>query len=155
MSLLSTVQELLQAYLNTREDLFLVDLDVDSNAKITVVIDGDQGVTVEDCIAISRSVEHNLDREEQDFELSVFSSGVSQGIQLPRQYHKNKGRKLKVRTKEDITYEGVLTDVSDNGILLEWKTREPKAIGKGKVTVLKVQQIPFDQVAKAEVLITF
>ena len=86
------VTALLQEAFEEYENLFLIDLKIKGNNEIVVVIDGDQGVTVQDCINVSRKVEHNLDREEEDFSLEVTSAGVSEPLQIPRQYKKNIGR---------------------------------------------------------------
>ncbi|RZS98880.1 ribosome assembly cofactor RimP [Aquimarina brevivitae] len=154
MSLKNTVEELVAGALQENPSLFLIDLKVHPDNRIEVIIDGDQGVTVDDCIAVSRAVEHNLDREEQDFALQVMSAGVSEGITHQRQYQKNVGRKLKVKTAED-KVEGELVSVTDDGITLVWKTREPKPVGKGKVTVTKEANIAFKDIREAKVMITF
>ena len=119
-----------------------------------MVIDGDDGVTVQDCMKISRAIEHNLDRDEVDFALEVASAGATAPLALPRQYKKNVGRKLEVKTSE-ATIEGNLTAASDDGIILEWKAREPKPIGKGKVTVQKKQEIDFSDIKEAKVILKF
>jgi len=141
--------------LSQREDLFLIDFDVLSDNTIKIVIDGDNGVLVEDCMFISRAIEHNLDREEQDFSLEVLSSGATAPLTNKRQYKKNIGRTLSVKTTENETIEGKLTHVSEDDILLEWKAREPKPVGKGKVTVKKQAEISYDTISKAQVVIKF
>tara|TARA_R110002072_G_scaffold142804_3_gene288348 strand:+ start:59622 stop:60089 length:468 start_codon:yes stop_codon:yes gene_type:complete len=149
------VTELLEQALEENQSLFLIDLLISEDNRITVILDGDNGVSVEDCITVSRAIEHNLDREEVDFALEVMSAGVSEGLTIPRQYRKNIGRKLKVRTKEDQTIEGELTNVDDSSIKLKWKAREPKPIGKGKITVEKEAVLPYTDIAEAKVMITF
>ena len=148
------VEKLLQEAFEENKSLFLIDLKVDNNNHISVVIDGDEGVSVNDCIAVSRKIEHNLDREEEDFSLDVASAGVSQPLSLPRQYNKNIGRKLSV-TAGGETIEGELTQVKDGKITLQWKAREPKPVGKGKVTVEKEAVLPFEEIDEAKVIITF
>ncbi|NND88225.1 MAG: ribosome assembly cofactor RimP [Flavobacteriaceae bacterium] len=149
------VTELLEQALNDRPSLFLLDLSITDGNQIKVVLDGDDGVTVEDCMAVSRAIEHNLDREENDFSLEVMSAGVSEPLTLQRQYKKNMGRKLKVVTAEGTTIEGELTDVNEEQITLQWKAREPKPVGKGKVTVQKVAVLSFSDIKEAKVMITF
>nr|WP_321221648.1 ribosome assembly cofactor RimP [uncultured Psychroserpens sp.] len=150
-----TVNSLLNDALEEREDLFLISLDVLPDNAIKIIIDGDNGVLVEDCIFISRAIEHNLDREEQDFSLEVLSAGATEPLVNTRQYMKNIGRTLSVKTNENETVEGLLTQANDKTILLEWKTREPKPIGKGKVTVKKQAEIAYDAITKAQVVIKF
>ena len=148
------VTQLLQSALDENPSLFLIDFHILEGNQIRVTIDGDHGVKVEDCIAISRAIEHNLDREEEDFSLEVLSAGVSEPLTMVRQYKKNIGRKLKLRTQQE-TIEGELTLVTEQGITLQWKAREPKPVGKGKVTVQKEATVPYKDIVEAKVMITF
>ncbi len=154
MSLKDRAQKLLEEALLENPSLFLIDYKIGPDNNIEVIIDGDNGVKVEDCIAISRAIEHNLDRDEEDFSLSVMSSGVSEGLRHIRQYKKNIGRKLKVKTKEEII-EGQLISVTDDAVTLTWKAREPKPIGKGKITVTKEALVAYQNIVEAKVMITF
>jgi ribosome maturation factor RimP len=99
-------------------------------------------------------IEHNLDREEQDFSLEVASAGVSSPLKHKRQYKKNIGRTLIVKVA-DQTIEAPLTDADDDKIVLEWEAREPKKVGKGKETVSKRQEIPYEDIKEAIVTVTF
>ena len=148
------VENLLKEAFQENNSLFLIDLNITKDNKISVVIDGDNGVSVNDCIAVSRKVEHNLDREEEDFSLEVSSAGVSEPLRLERQYRKNLGRKLQVTTNNE-KIEATLTEVDQNGIKLNWKAREPKPVGKGKHTVQKEAVLPYSEIIDAKVMITF
>ena len=148
------VEGLLDRALEKREDLFLLDFTVGGDNTIKIVLDGDNGISLNDCMEISRAIEHNLDREEDDFSLEVTSAGATVPLTLPRQYQKNIGRKLEVKTEEGIL-EGTLTGVSAKGIVLEWKAREPKPVGKGKHTVEKKQEVAFSDIEKAKVILKF
>lgn len=148
------VKILLKEALSQDESLFLIDYSVGADNSIHVVLDGDEGVSVQDCIRVSRAIEHKLDREEEDFSLTVTSAGAAAPMVDPRQYKKNIGRKLKVQTSEDV-YEGNLTGADDKGIILEWKVREPKPVGKGKTTVQKKKEIIFSDIKEAKVVLKF
>lgn len=149
------VQKLLAEALEENPSLFLIDFEIAGANEIKVILDGDQGVTVEDCMAVSRKIEHNLDREEEDFALEVMSCGATSPLQNVRQYRKNEGRTLEVKTNSGDKLEGTLEAVSEQGITLFWKAREPKPVGKGKVTVEKTQHIPFEEIMEAKVKIKF
>lgn len=149
------VAELLENALEENKSLFLIDLNISEDNQIRVILDGDKGVTVEDCIAVSRAIEHNLDREQYDFSLEVMSSGVSEPLTLPRQFKKNIGRTLKVKTKNDEKIEGELISANDENCTLTWSAREPKPVGKGKVTVQKEATVPYKDIMEAKVMITF
>ena len=99
-------------------DLFLVDLKISKDNKISVYIDGDNGVFIQNCIDLSRKIEGNFDREFEDFELSVFSSGVGEPLVNARQYKKNIGRNISIITNDDQTIKGELISVDDDKVVV-------------------------------------
>tara|TARA_B100001027_G_C16198641_1_gene299528 strand:+ start:199 stop:660 length:462 start_codon:yes stop_codon:yes gene_type:complete len=149
------ITEILKEYFKKRKDLFLIDFELSLGNKVNVTIDGDNGVTVDDCVQLSRSLENNLDRDSEDFSLEVSSAGANTPLVHRRQYVKNIGRILNLVTCDNEKYEAVLKDVSDQNILLEWKTREPKPIGKGKVTVQKSVKINYNDIDSARIKLVF
>ncbi len=154
MTFKDKVSRSLEEALVEKPSLFLIDVTISDSFKISVTLDGDSGVALQDCIDISRYIENNLDREECDFSLEVASAGVSSPLKNSRQYKKNIGRTLQVET-QTTTIEAKLTEANDDFIVLEWEAREPKKIGKGKETVLKRQEIPYTEIKKAIVIIIF
>jgi ribosome maturation factor RimP len=154
MTFKEKVKQLIDQGLEQFPSLFLIDLKIDDSNKIIVTLDGDNGVQLQDCIEISRLIENNLDREEQDFALEVASAGVSSPLKMVRQYKKNIGRTLKIKT-QSTTIEAKLVAASDVNITVEWSSREPKKIGKGKETVLHNEQIEYNDIKEAVVIITF
>lgn len=154
MAFRDKILELLEEGLKEKPSLFLVDLTVTETFNVIVTLDGDNGVNLQDCIDISRAIENNLNREEQDYALEVASAGVSSPLKMVRQYRKNIGRTLKVKTATE-TIEAVLEQVSDNSIVLSWTTREHKKIGKGKETVEHKREIPYSEIKEAIVTIIF
>jgi ribosome maturation factor RimP len=154
MAFKEKVYDLLVQALLDKPSVFLIDLTITDNFKIIVTIDGDNGVVLQDCIDISRAVEGNLDREEQDFSLEVASVGVGSPLKMVRQYKKNVGRTLIVKLETE-TIEAELVEANDNFIILSWKAREQKKLGKGKETVQKRQEIPYTEIKEAVVTVTF
>jgi ribosome maturation factor RimP len=148
------VRDLVEEALVLNETLFLIDLSISTNNKILVIVDGDNGVSLSECIRISRNVEHNLDREEEDFALEVTTPDISHPLKEKRQYKKNINRILKVKTAEE-EFEGTLTAADEDRIILNWKAREPKPIGKGKVTVQKTATLKYKDIKEAKVKIVF
>ncbi len=148
------VKTLIEEGLASRQDLYLIDFTISENNDIQVVIDGDKGVTIDDIVKMSRQIEHNLDRDEIDFSLTVSSVDITKPLLVRRQYLKNLNRKLKVKTPEG-EKEGTLIQLDDDKIVLEYKVREPKKIGKGKVTVTKQDEITFDEIKEAKVVLNF
>jgi ribosome maturation factor RimP len=149
------VDKLLQSGLEQKSELFLIDFSIDSNNKINIVLDGDNGVSVNDCIFISRAIEQNINEEEHVFSIDVASCGATSPLIMSRQYMKNISRDLEVKIQSGKKIEGTLTQANEDYIVLEWDTREPKPIGKGKVTVHKIKEIAYNDIVEAKVVIKF
>ena len=89
-------------------DLFLVEVKVKPSNIIEVYVDADSAVSIDQCVAISRYVESKMDRDAEDFELSVFSWGLSGALKLDRQLQKYVGKDVEVKTKEQGKFQGKL-----------------------------------------------
>ena len=100
-------------------------------------------------------IENNLDCEEQDFSLEVASAGLSSPLKFVRQYKKNIGRTIRVKTTSSEEIEATLLAADDEKITLEWQAREPKKIGKGKETVDKKADILYADIKEAIVIVSF
>ncbi|MGA9270179.1 MAG: ribosome assembly cofactor RimP [Lutimonas sp.] len=148
------VRSLVDEALKENESLFLIDLKTGEDNSIRVVVDGDEGVPLSECIRISRHVEHNLNRDEEDFSLEVTSPSITDPIQDKRQFNKNIGRILQLKTDTG-SFEGKLTEIVEDQLVLQWKVREPKPIGKGKITVEKKELFPIENISEAKVKIIF
>mgnify|MGYP003590807118 CR=1 FL=1 len=155
MEFRNRVEELLNDFLKEREDLFLIDLKISTGDDVTVILDGDNGVSLQDCLDASRAIEFNMDREEHDFSLQVMSAGLSEPLSTPRQYKKNLGRTLDILMNDSSKIEGELSKVDGDKITLTLKYRKPKEVGKGKVDVVEEKEIPYSEIKKALVAIKF
>lgn len=149
------IEELLNEFLENRKDLFLIDLKISAGDDITVILDGDNGVSLQDCLDASRAIEFNMDREEHDFSLQVMSAGLSEPLATPRQFQKNIGRDIEVILNDSSKVEGELARVDDEKITLILRYRKPKEIGKGKVDVEEEKEIPYTEIKKSLVIIKF
>ena len=149
------IEGLLNEFLETRKDLFLIDLKISAGDDITVILDGDHGVSLQDCLDASRAIEFNMDREEHDFSLQVMSAGLSEPLATPRQFNKNMGRDVEVLLNDSSKIEGELSKVDEEKITLILRYRKPKEIGKGKVDVEEEREIPYSEIKKALVVIKF
>ncbi|MGD1845094.1 MAG: ribosome assembly cofactor RimP [Salibacteraceae bacterium] len=136
-------------------DEFVVHIQVNAGNRISVQMDSDSGLTIDRCVAISRAVEGALDRDEEDFELSVSSPGVGQPLQMPRQYRKNIGRKVAVITGADQRIEGELREASEESILVVSRSKKKKEVGKGRVWVETEHDLPFSEIKETKVLVSF
>ena len=136
--------------------LFIVDITVSASNVIHVELDKyEGGVTVEDCVSVSRNVEHNLDREREDFELHVSSAGLDKPLRVPAQYTKNIGRDVKLVLSNGEKHEGKLALVDEQGITVE-QSRMVKPEGKKKKELIVEQQMfPFTQIKETKIVISF
>tara|TARA_B100000795_G_scaffold13900_1_gene9518 strand:- start:4777 stop:5301 length:525 start_codon:yes stop_codon:yes gene_type:complete len=150
----TVIKDLVDEALALNESLYLIELSISVNDKIKVVVDGDNGVPLSECIRISRNIDANLDRESEDFSLEVTTPDIAHPLKVKRQYIKNLNRILKVKTETE-EFEGTLSDADEEKIVLQWKAREPKEIGKGKVTVQKTVTIAHTDIIEARVKIVF
>ena len=119
MDFKTRVEELIQAFLEERKDIYLVDLKISAGNDVVVILDGDESLSIQDCLDASRAIEFNLDREEVDFSLQVMSAGLSEPLKLPRQYKKNVGRELEVTTEEGEVIKGELLEADEEKIQRE------------------------------------
>jgi ribosome maturation factor RimP len=134
----------------TGSQQFLVNVDVKPGNKILVFIDGDQGVTIADCVKLSRYIESELDREQEDYELNVSSPGADQPLKLHRQYVKNTGRSLRIKLDQDRIISGKLEEVTDEGIRIL-----PDPDKKKKKEIPQSIFINFSEIIEAKVIISF
>lgn len=155
MEFRKNIETLLNTFLETREDLFLIDLKISATDDVTVILDGDNGVTLQDCLDASRAIEFNADRDEHDFSLQVMSAGLSEPLVTPRQFNKNLGREIEVMLNDASEIEGELTKVDEEKITLILRYRKPKDIGKGKVDVEEEKEIEYSEIKKALVIVKF
>jgi len=134
---------------------FIVDISIKPGNKIIILLDNDNGVSIGDCVAMSRHVEFSLDRETEDFELNVMSPGLTEPLKILRQYEKYIDKDIDVVTKENKKLTGKLLSANNEGIVLETQTKE-KVEGK-KTKQLTINNVPltFNQIKETKVVISF
>lgn len=137
------------------KDYFIVDVMVSATNVIRVEIDGDQGVAINDCVSISRNIEHNLDRETQDFELTVSSAGMDQPFKILRQYHRYMGREVQLTTVEGERHKGKLLSANEDEVALEVTSKEKVEGKKKKQLIDRKILVPMEQVKETRVVISF
>jgi ribosome maturation factor RimP len=134
---------------------FVVDVIVslrNNPKKLLVILDGDKGISIEDCAELSRNLSNALDESnlvDGAFILEVSTPGLDQPLKNRRQYVKNVGRNIKVKTKVNTVEEGKLSQVLENSIELL------QQIGTGKKKEEKSVEISFEDIDKTFVLVSF
>ncbi|WP_316826681.1 ribosome assembly cofactor RimP [Pedobacter miscanthi] len=147
------VAALVEEKIADRPELFLVEVKMLPNNKLIIHVDGDEGISIQDCVAISRHVGFHLEEEntiEQAYNLEVSSPGVGEPLKLTRQYQKNIGRTVSIKLKEGLKKEGKLLSVTENSLLIEESVKE-----KGKKAVAIETAVPFNDILETSVLISF
>ncbi len=135
--------------------MFLVDVSVNSSNVIHVEVDSYAGVTIDQCVAISRHIESHLDRDDEDFELQVSSPGADQPLKVKEQYRKNTGRDIEITLRGSHIVKGMLTAASDSDITVETSAKEKTEGSNKKIQVKRNIQIQMNEIEKARVLISF
>jgi ribosome maturation factor RimP len=147
------VKRLVQEKLDDK--MFLVEITVNERNVINIFVDSYDGLTIEQCINISRHVEHSFDREEEDFELQVSSPGLSEKFKVKEQFIKYVGRAIDVVTVFDTELEGVILSATEEGIILETSSREILEGHKKKQLVVKQHNLKYDEIKSAKAVISF
>lgn len=131
----------------SENDAFLVELEVKPNNVIILYVDADNGLTMDQIKMINRRMEAELDRDVEDFNLTVSSPDLNKPLKIWRQYKKNIGRHLKVKF-QDRKAEGELLRVTDDKIVL--------SVPQKKKSAPNVElEIDFDELTEAKVAIRF
>jgi ribosome maturation factor RimP len=136
-------------------DKFLVEVKVLAGNKIEVYVDAPNHILIADCVALSRHIEGNLDREKEDFELQVSSPGATESFKVLSQYKKYIGSKVRTVTKEGAKHEGILKSADENEFVIEETRREKKALGKGNQTVVENITLSYNQTKETKSVLPF
>lgn len=136
-------------------DNYLVDVTVSPMNKIRVTIDNFKGVSIQECVSVSRFIEEQLDRETEDYELEVSSPGLDQPFKVLQQYKKYTGREVEVKFADGQKTEGKLIAANENEIELEQSVKEKVEGQKGKQLVTKKITIPLDKIKETKIIIKF
>lgn len=150
MDLKARIEDIVNENLEN-EAHFLVDIIITvSNGpkKVLILLDGDEGINIDNCAKVSRVVGHAIEEEElisDAFRLEVSSPGLDHPITLLRQYEKNVGRKVKITLNDGLSHAGKLLSANKNEIEIEEIIKKEK----NKLTIL------FKDILKTEVLVSF
>ena len=148
------IKEIIESILEGSE-LFLVDLTVSTEGTIEVYIDSLEGVNVGTCRQVCKKLDAQLDRETEDFALTVSSAGIGYPFKVPKQYEKNLNKEVEVKLQTGGKIQGILKSYSDAGITLECE--EKVAVeGKKKKSIVKMDKdIPFTDIKEVKDIVIF
>ncbi len=144
------INNIVEAYLEGT-DKFVVKLTVSKDNLINLFVDGDHGITIDDCVKLSRHIENSLDRDEEDFELRVSSAGIDLPYMMLRQYTKNIGRKIEAKLKDGTKKRGELVSADSEKIEI---IEDIKGKGKKKKIVPGEKlEIPMSEIMETKSII--
>jgi len=145
---------LTEEYLNDSPN-YMVDLTAGADNSITIEIDNDQGVDISDCVALSRHLESKLDRETEDFELTVTSAGLTSPFKTKRQYKKYEGKEVEVLSRNGQKVTGLLKSSDDDGFIITIIKKVKLEGAKRKTEVEEEVHFLYDEVKYTKYLIRF
>ncbi len=126
--------------------MFIVEVSVNSQNSITVFVDSETAVTLDDCVELSKHIESQLDRDVEDFELSVSSAGLSEPLKVARQFIKNIGKEVEIVTKDGQKRIGILVSYEPTQIVAAFTNKVKLEGFKRKQDVTENVSIPFDTI---------
>ena len=129
-------------------DKYVVDIYVSPANVVNVYVDGDNGISIQECVKISRLIESYFDRDIEDYELRVSSPGLDKPFKILRQYKKYISREIEVVTNDNKTLKGVLLTVSENGFRIERKKSK-------KIKESFIEEYLFDDIKEAKPFVAF
>lgn len=131
------------------KEMFIVHCTCTPSNEVELFVDSDTKVSIDACVALSRAIEEDFDREVEDFSLTVASAGIGEDIRLLRQYPKLIGRSIEVQLLSGIKVIGKLLDASEEGVKVcfEQKQTVEMPSGKKKKQIVEVEEsYSFDQI---------
>ena len=135
---------------------YLVKVSISSKNVINVKMDNiNGGVSIKDCVSVSRNIEHNLDRESEDFELQVSSPGLDQPFFVKQQYQKNIGKKVNVITTEDKLISGELISSENDESTLKEVNTVKNTYTKKKEIIENIHLLKMKNIKETKLIISF
>lgn len=127
-------------------DMFVVECKVSPMGDIELLIDSDTAVKLEDCAALNRAIEAELDREVEDYSLMVASAGIGSELKQLRQYKKILGSSVEVLLKDGVKVLAKLNDATESGIQISYEEKQLIEGKKRKVTVEVTKDFAWEEI---------
>jgi ribosome maturation factor RimP len=151
---INKIRSIIEEYL-AASDQYLVEANIQADNKIVVEIDSDHVVAIDDCVALTKHIESQLDRNIEDYELEVGSAGITQPFKLLRQYKKNVGNEVETLLKDGKKYAGVLKEAGENEIILTIEKKVKPEGAKRKIAQKEDWTFRYDDIKYTKNIIRF
>ena len=136
------------------KDFFIVDVLIHGNNDIRIYIDNKKGISIRDCVSVSKFVEGKLLSEDLDFSLEVSSPGLDMPLKVPEQFEKNIGKIVEVVDLDGNKETGTLLKYDSEGIVLEQERKRKKEGKKRKETVVEEVALLFNKTKSTKILVS-
>ncbi|MCH5233156.1 MAG: ribosome assembly cofactor RimP [Muribaculaceae bacterium] len=136
-------------------DVFLVDVKVSQDNDITIEIDSDSPIGIDECERLTKKIESAFDREKEDYTLEVGSAGLTSPFKVRRQYQKYKGREVEVLTKDGKKFTGILEEVNEENFTIKSEEKVKKEGMKRPVLETVEHIFPYETVKQTKYLLKF
>ena len=146
MIALESVYQLVEQWLPADGEIFVVDIKITPDNKISIELDADKGISIDICAELSRFIEENLNRDEEDFELEVGSAGLGQAFKILRQYQKNIGNEVETLDKTGKKQHGILKEANENYFVLEIEKQTKPEGAKRKITIKEEVKYSYEEI---------
>jgi ribosome maturation factor RimP len=134
---------------------YVIEISVKQGNKINILLDNDKGISIDECVAMSRFVEAGLNRDADDFELNIMSPGLTEPFKIWRQYKKNIGKQVDITTKDNKKLKGILLSADDNTIKLEAKSSEKVEGKKKKQIITRITDLNYSEIKTTKLILSF
>lgn len=148
------IKQITEQILETKS-LFLVNLTVSKDNVIEIFIDAQEGVSIQNCMEVSREIEQHFDRETEDFELTVASAGIGYPFKVEGQYQKNVGKSVEVKLNDNTKLTGILKSFTPETVTLEYEEKRTVEGKKKKESVKTEKTIDRNEIKQIKDLVTF
>lgn len=135
--------------------LFLVELKISRDNVIELFVDARDGVNIQTCVEVSREIEAQMDREQEDFELTVSSAGIGYPFKVEGQFAKNIGKTVEVKRKDGKTQEGILKAFDAGTVTIEYEVKKAVEGSKKKVTVTQSEVLQRGEIKEIRDVVSF
>ena len=136
-------------------DMFVVGCTCSPGNEIELLIDSDSSVSIDACVALSRAVEAEFDRDAEDFSLTVASAGIGSELRCLRQYRKLVGRPVEVLLLSGVKITALLDAVDEEGITLSYEEKQAVEGKKRKQTVRVTRTYLFAEIKSTREFLDF
>lgn len=138
-----------------RTDFFLVDVHLKPGNIIKVYIDKPDGITIDECVELSRDFNATFDRDVEDYDLQVSSPGLDMPLKVKGQFEKNLGKEVQVIQDDGKKLKGILEGYNEKELKLSVTTKEKAEGSKKKKTVTRETMININNIKAVKAIISF